>query len=886
MWGREAILDRTNLNDTNLKGANLHSASVQGANLTGADFGNANQSAAAGSNVAGVDVEVATNLTKANLKGANLTSANLEGANLSDAILTGVDLTNARVSATTNMTGASFSSFVARVPKAAARRNSGSAARSVLWSTLSLLACYCCKSAVGDDDDQDSDGDSDAGDEEEMEEDEADLEKELEQVIDQIACAAAVVDGALQDIVSVIKERVLAPYRQELRTVVAAKIRKIPTPPPSNRPSSMRKHQEWLQTSKRQVMECIQAESSELIRELFDDVLSTSFLELREVVNRWLDESKASDNDTGILKALGLEPYQPKKEQPSQGGPEKQQPKPVAAPAALAVNMKSDLLDKLPKPASGLNWEQISEPAALAQGRELQNSNLAAALASKTDFTFTQQEWDAFGIHKLRTNHFVQSGGRYFKPAEAAVSTNDIVEEMAADPGSALARTIRRGLVDEIVSIFDPKGKCVGKLRRQVESRAQTLATKAADKIVESISFTLSRTNKDVESAATGAEERRNPSTSAAGSSRRFKLAALTLISSNRIRDAGLIAIDPRPHLRPLEEACDSLEHFLLDEGLAGLAQQAIRWAVLTAVSMLSGAPVDMADKLGNSDTTLTSKQVFPLLSKVSLYEHLLATKLQKVQSSTFMKLMSPDSFKANIIGGMLASTTDYTMRPAGLGAYYDMIAAAVRFTRPQLAREERDLMYVIEQMEKLRELQISDLSLRDSVETWISLLDLLSQISSQRAQAVLQCLSGDKKLLSALGAGMALRHVIGREPPMGIVATFNRDVGSKIRRDAYLYLTELGQELAIVRRTREHQVRGLAFIGSAMLSVFISIGTVVGRLYYDAIKEPEDSMLLWLIPAIFCGSLLVCCLCSFAAYKFVKAPSSSSANRYRPLNQ
>ena len=106
----------------------------------------------------------------------------------------------------------------------------------------------------------------------------------------------------------------------------------------------------------------------------------------------------------------------------------------------------------------------------------------------------------------------------------------------------------------------------------------------------------------------------------------------------------------------------------------------------------------------------------------------------------------------------------------------------------------------------------------------------------------------------------------------MGIVATFNRDVGSKIRRDAYLYLTEL--------------VRGLAFIGSAMLSVFISIGTVVGRLYYDAIKEPEDSMLLWLIPAIFCGSLLVCCLCSFAAYKFVKAPSSSSANRYRPLNQ
>ena len=260
-------------------------------------------------------------------------------------------------------------------------------------------------------------------------------------------------------------------------------------------------------------------------------MLSRSFLELTEAVTRKLDESGASDDDKDILKALGLEPYQPKKEQPPQEGLQKQQPKPVAAPAALTVDVKSNLLNDLPKPASGLKWEETSAstaPSTPAQGRELKNSKLAAALLQRTEFA--PQEWDEFGVYGLDMDNFIKSGGRYFKPAEAAVSTNDIVEEMAADPGSALARTIRRGLVDEIVSIFDPKGKCVGKLRRQVESRAQTLATKAADKIVESISFTLSRTNRDVESAATGAEEERNPSTSAAGSSRRFKLAALTMM--------------------------------------------------------------------------------------------------------------------------------------------------------------------------------------------------------------------------------------------------------------------------------------------------------------------------------------------------------------------
>ena len=60
-----------------------------------------------------------------------------------------------------------------------------------------------------------------------------------------------------------------------------------------------------------------------------------------------------------FLEALGLQLYDhdPKQEQPSQGGGEKQQPKPVAAPAALTMNLKSELLNDLPTPASGLIWE-------------------------------------------------------------------------------------------------------------------------------------------------------------------------------------------------------------------------------------------------------------------------------------------------------------------------------------------------------------------------------------------------------------------------------------------------------------------------------------------------------------------------------------------------
>ena len=54
-------------------------------------------------------------------------------------------------------------------------------------------------------------------------------------------------------------------------------------------------------------------------------------------------------------------------------------------------------------------------------GREILNPKLAAALDSKT--TFTEEEWDAFGISDLRMDHFVkaESGENYFKPAQETV---------------------------------------------------------------------------------------------------------------------------------------------------------------------------------------------------------------------------------------------------------------------------------------------------------------------------------------------------------------------------------------------------------------------------------------------------------------------------------
>jgi hypothetical protein len=60
--------------------------------------------------------------------------------------------------------------------------------------------------------------------------------------------------------------------------------------------------------------------------------------------------------------------------------------------------------------AGGSYFKPIASTAQL-----LENPRLEDALMHKTEFT--QQEWDAFGVHGLRMHHFVQSGDSYFQPA-------------------------------------------------------------------------------------------------------------------------------------------------------------------------------------------------------------------------------------------------------------------------------------------------------------------------------------------------------------------------------------------------------------------------------------------------------------------------------------
>jgi hypothetical protein len=65
--------------------------------------------------------------------------------------------------------------------------------------------------------------------------------------------------------------------------------------------------------------------------------------------------------------------------------------------------------------ASGLKWINTGNEPTANTAQNLKNPRLADALMRKTEFT--QQEWDAFGVHDLGMHHFVKSGDSHFQPA-------------------------------------------------------------------------------------------------------------------------------------------------------------------------------------------------------------------------------------------------------------------------------------------------------------------------------------------------------------------------------------------------------------------------------------------------------------------------------------
>ena len=151
----------------------------------------------------------------------------------------------------------------------------------------------------------------------------------------------------------------------------------------------------------------------------------------------------------------------------------------------------------------------------------------------------------------------------------------------------------------------------------------------------------------------------------------------------------------------------------------------------------------------------------------------------------------------------------------------------------------------------------------RDVAERWIAVIKLRGKLNVECAQKVFDCMVSDTGLLNAIGAAKALEYIQG-QPPSSLVTLISQGPGRHIQTHAYDYERTITQEVILIRRIKELQVRTAAAFGTVMLGASVAISNYYGAIMYDLVTGKATTALMWLAPiAVLLAVLFAVYLCA-----------------------
>jgi len=164
------------------------------------------------------------------------------------------------------------------------------------------------------------------------------------------------------------------------------------------------------------------------------------------------------------------------------------------------------------------------------------------------------------------------------------------------------------------------------------------------------------------------------------------------------------------------------------------------------------------------------------------------------------------------------------------------MLRQALARSRVELTRDENELVYLLDRLQKVEEQQTSEMTWRDTSESWEAVVRLRAQLHNERGLAVLECIINDPKVLKALGMAQQLHDIAGK-PPDQLLIALNEGPGSHIRQNAYQYRFIIEREIACIRRVREVHLRSVALIGSAIVAALVGFANLLARIGYAVME-------------------------------------------------
>ena len=216
-------------------------------------------------------------------------------------------------------------------------------------------------------------------------------------------------------------------------------------------------------------------------------------------------------------------------------------------------------------------------------------------------------------------------------------------------------------------------------------------------------------------------------------------------------------------------------------------------------------------------------------------YEQRVAAKADKGKA-LYAKYVPKGSLRSMLIERTLTVASKYQVSVGGVSGSLSMLKQVVRRTRVELTKDENELTYLKERLTIVEEKETNEMSWRDTAESWKALIKLRGQIGAERGQAILECIVNEDKVLEGLGAALQLQEIAGA-PPSAVINLLNDGPGAHIRQNAYRYLHQVDQEVAIIRRVRELQVRLVALMGSAFVALMVGLFNLLADIIYAFIS-------------------------------------------------
>ena len=270
------------------------------------------------------------------------------------------------------------------------------------------------------------------------------------------------------------------------------------------------------------------------------------------------------------------------------------------------------------------------------------------------------------------------------------------------------------------------------------------------------------------------------------------------------------------------------------------------------------------------------------VLALASRFEQHLTKKLDKV----LLRHLVPGSLRARAFEEVLTTATKYNFSVGSFEGSFEMLRMAWRQSRVKLNTELNELIYLSEELGKLKDKDSTASNWRDTAGGWISVLELRGQLNSQCGLLVLECMATDNKVLEALGASMALMNIEGDAPPAALVPMIAQGLGAHIRKHGYRYTKRIAKEIVLIRRVKEVQMRAVTGFGTLFVATSIAVGNYFARVMYDGVTNGFGSLslLTWALPfAVLVGMFALCCFGLAAYLTFKKCGRRTSAAQIAP---